>query len=123
MKTLNLLAGTMTILLIGCATYLPIENKYKMENAPSVRRGMDVYKGRHISEVIQRWGQPHKIVEQSSGGEIYTWKFNAAITTFPDGRLRGRKGTIQPIINLYTHQDGIVYHWTSDTGKRVVRPR
>ena len=123
MKTLNLLTIIMTILLIGCATYLPIENKYKMENAPPVRRGMDVYKGRHISEVIQRWGQPHKIVEQSSGGEIYTWKFNAPITTFPDGHLRGRKGTIQPIINLYTHPDGIVYHWTSDMGTRVVRPR
>ncbi len=111
------------VLLVGCATHTPTERQSFSANESSSRRGMHPWKGQHISEVIKKWGPPHKVVEQSSGGEIYTWKFNAATTTFPDGRLRGRKGTIQPIIYLYTYEDGIVYHWTSDAGSRVDRPR
>ncbi|MCY4401287.1 MAG: hypothetical protein OXD54_01810 [Candidatus Poribacteria bacterium] len=125
MKTLRVftILTSAFILLISCATHTPTEKESFSSNESSSRRGMHSWKGQHISEVIKKWGPPHKVVDQNSGGEIYTWKFNAATTTFPDGHLRGRKGTIQPIINLYTYKDGIVYHWTSDAGSRVDRPR
>ena len=93
------------------------------EYTQTERQGMHAWKGQHISEVVKKWGQPDKITEQNSGGKIYTWKHIIGITTFPDGKLRGRLDTLIPIINLYTLDDGIVYHWTSDVGSRAVRPR
>ena len=123
MKTLNIISTFLCIFLIGCATHTQNVKQAHADYTLTERRGMHAWKGQHISEVVKKWGQPYKVTEQNSGGRIYTWKHIVGITTFPDGKLRGRLDTLIPIINLYTHDDGIVYHWTSDVGSRAVRPR
>ena len=123
MKALNIVSILIGVFLIGCATHTQNVRQTHEEYTLTERQGMHAWKGQHISEVVKKWGQPYKITEQNSGGKIYTWKHTIGITTFPDGKLRGRLDTLIPIINLYTHDDGIVYHWTSDAGSRAVRPR
>lgn len=123
MKALKIVSIFISIFLIGCATHTQNVQQTHVDYTLTERRGMHAWKGQHISEVVKKWGQPSKIAEQNSGGKIYTWKHIVGITTFPDGKLRGRLDTLIPIIHLYTHDDGIVYHWTSDAGSRAVRPR
>ncbi len=123
MKTLQLIAIIVLCLLIGCATQVTTEEQLSHTDEPSTQRGMHTWKGQHISKVIKKWGQPQKVVEQKTGGQIYTWKFNVPIAAYPDARFRRKKDTIIPTIHLYTRADGIVYHWISDAGSRAVRPR
>ena len=123
MRTLNIISILIVIFLIGCATHTQNAKQTHEEYTLTERRGMHAWKGKHISEVVKKWGQPDKISTQNTGGRIYTWKHIVGITTFPDGKLRGRLDTLIPIINLYTHDDGTVYHWNSDIGSRAVRPR
>ena len=119
MKILGILPIIACILLASCATHTATQEQ------PSQRRAVDVWKGKHISEVIQKWGAPQQVIENSTSGQIYVWQLHWPVkrafsrkrysmvpgeAQFPSGMQRNLK--------FYVDADGMIYQWSesADSG-------
>ena len=111
----------------GCALLeLPTpSNKTTVESLQAEIKTVDM--GRHISEIIQRAGPPHKVASDEAGGKIYIYIFEKSTSvpqysyvptppntnsyTPPEQNASVTRGQMR--YNPYTRR----YEWTSETRK------
>ena len=116
MKSFIILAIILSVFLAGCATHKPPQ-----EEQPPTARGMNAWKGRDISEVIQKWGQPHRVIENRTSGQIYVWHTQWQIGDLRKGQLRYSSlpqaahlpRSLQRTIKFYVDADGQIYQWSA----------
>jgi len=97
MKKLLMYFMFTSVLLSGCAVRQQmIEDQSEM---------MRVWKGSHISKVIRSWGEPHEIVPDGKGGNIYIWQ-PSIYTLSSDLDVEYKR-----IRMFYVNPSGIVYSW------------
>ena len=114
MKILGILTIIACIFLASCATHTATQEQ------PSQRRAVDVWKGKHISEVIQKWGQPQQVIENRTSGRIYVWQllrpvqrdFSKRRYSLVPGEAQLRSG-MQRTIKFYVDSDGMIYQWSA----------
>lgn len=120
MKSFIILAIILNVFLAGCAKHTPPQ-----EEQPSTARGMNAWKGRDISEVIQKWGQPHRVIENRTSGQIYVWHTQWQIGDLRKGQIRYSSlpqaahlpRSLQRTIKFYVDADGQIYQWSASPDK------
>lgn len=116
MKSFIILAIILSVFLAGCATHKP-----PPEEQPPTARGMNAWKGRDISEVIRKWGEPHRVIENRTSGQIYVWHTQWQIGNLRKGQLRYSSlpqaahlpRSLQRTIKFYVDADGQIYQWSA----------
>lgn len=116
MKSFIILAIILSVFLAGCATHKP-----QQEEQPPTARGMNAWKGRDISEVIRKWGEPHRVIENRTSGQIYVWHTQWQIGDLRKGQLRYSSlpqaahlpRSLQRTIKFYVDADGRIYQWSA----------
>ena len=101
------------------------------EEMEKIKQMMDSWLGCDISQVIQKWGPADKTADDEAGGKIYIWEKQMTKhvpefrSEYPPvgGMLQSfpKRSTTYVPTNytfqkmFYVREDGIIYHWRTDT--------
>jgi len=89
------------VLLVGCT--VPFEQNKCISMRDFEKVCAPVVPGKHIDELIVRWGPPNQdVISDGRGGHIYTWSW---------GGERWYSVTVKSYRIFWVDSNGIIYKW------------
>ena len=118
------------LLFAGCTMPTYLMNPSEPSPEKEIRQTLELWRGIHISQAIQKWGSPHEITGKEVGRKNYIWQMSVRIPTLQqeNQRLSRQHADSPPIrsdifsssdilyeLVFYTRSDGVIYK--TDTRK------
>ena len=63
-----------SLLFVGCTASTYLMNAPEPSPEKEILQTLELWKGTHISQAIQKWGSPHEITGGEAGPKIYIWQ-------------------------------------------------
>ena len=109
------------LLFPGCAASTYLMNAPEPSPDKEVRQTLELWRGIHISQAIQKWGSPHEITGKEVGPKNYIWQMSVQTPTLQHANGPPSMSDIFSSSDIlyelvfYTRSDGVIYK--TDTRK------
>ena len=98
MIRLTLLTFVVSILLAGCTAPAHLMHQSEPTQAEKMQQTIAVWKGKHISKALQKWGAPTEVSDDGTGWQTYIWEIPV------HGFLAGQEGRMPGFQLRQDHQ-------------------
>lgn len=111
MLRLTPLIFVVSMLFVGCTAPAHLMNTSELSQDEKMQRTIAVWKEKHISKAIQKWGSPNEVSDDGTGWQTYIWEI--PVHTFLPKQETRRLG-------FQLRQDPQVYPRLPFSGTRAV---